>query len=216
MNVVEAMNKRHSVRAFTSQPVSKEILVSIMDAALRTPSAANSQPWEVFIATGEPLNSLRQAFVARHRESSSEMHPDPPTFDNWPKHIQQRMAENIAAIRSTLPLDEEYFVQRNRELFGAPAVVYLCMDSRLGQISVFDTGMLAQSIMLAAQQYGVDSIPALSLIAFQDILRAKLLIPDDLTILMAVALGYAYQSNPINQYKSTRRPVREAVRFVGC
>ncbi|MEW6423761.1 MAG: nitroreductase family protein [Bacillota bacterium] len=50
MNVIEALNSRHSVRAFKPDPVTKETLLKIIQAANQAPSWGNSQPWEVFIA----------------------------------------------------------------------------------------------------------------------------------------------------------------------
>ena len=69
--------------------------------------------------------------------------------------------------------------------------------------------------MLAAQDFGLDSIPAISLVAHPDVIRKELQIPDDLMIVIAIALGYADQNEKTNQVRSQRRPVEEIVRFKG-
>lgn len=76
-------------------------------------------------------------------------------------------------------------------------------------------GLLAQSIMLAGQQYGVDSAAAALLISYPDLIRAELEIPEDVLILMGVALGYRDRQHPLNQYRSPRRPLQEVVRLKG-
>jgi len=43
MNVIEALNARHSTREFLPIPVEKEKLTAVLEAASRTPSWANSQ-----------------------------------------------------------------------------------------------------------------------------------------------------------------------------
>ena len=51
-------------------------------------------------------------------------------------------------------------MQRNFSLFGAPAVAWLCLDRALSPWSLFDLGTFAQSLMLAATELGLDSVPA--------------------------------------------------------
>ncbi|MGI5837687.1 MAG: nitroreductase, partial [Chloroflexota bacterium] len=96
-----------------------------------------------------------------------------------------------------------------------PVVVYLCMDRTLSHWSLFDMGSLAQSIMLAAQERGVDSAPAVVLAAYPDLLRAELGIPGDLSILLGVALGYGDSDHPHNCYRSSRRPLEDVAHFTG-
>jgi nitroreductase len=101
------------------------------------------------------------------------------------------------------------------QFFGAPMVIYLCLDRMLTAWSIFDMGLLAQSIMLAAQHYGVDSTVAAQLVSYPDLIRAELGIPDHLLILIGIALGYRDQQHPLNQYRSSRRPLQEVVRLKG-
>jgi nitroreductase len=89
------------------------------------------------------------------------------------------------------------------------------LDRTLTAWSIFDMGLLAQSIMLAAQQYGVDSAVAALLISYPDLIRAELGIPEDMLILIGVALGYRDRQHLSNQYRSSRRPLQEVVRLKG-
>jgi nitroreductase len=49
MEVLEAIKGRRSIRFFTNQPVSKEEIKTLIDAARHAPSAGNIQPWEFII-----------------------------------------------------------------------------------------------------------------------------------------------------------------------
>ena len=60
--VIENIMTRTSIRQFTSQPIAKDTLVSIVKAGMAAPSAVNLQPWS-FIIVDEPevLNKLNEA-----------------------------------------------------------------------------------------------------------------------------------------------------------
>ncbi len=100
-------------------------------------------------------------------------------------------------------------------LFRAPVLVILCMDKALPMWSVFDIGLIAQTIMLAAREYGVDSIIAQSFVNYPDILRKELGIPDNVQIVTGIGLGYQNPESIINTYRSPRRSVPEVVTFKG-
>ena len=68
MDFDEVIAKRRSARDFTAEPISKDVL---MDVVRQAPNArrrwANSQPWKVYIATGEALTAIKR----QHAELSS-------------------------------------------------------------------------------------------------------------------------------------------------
>ncbi len=55
MTVGEALQKRFSCRIFSDTPVRKQVLEEIFLDAFRTPSWANSQPWDIFVAGKEQV-----------------------------------------------------------------------------------------------------------------------------------------------------------------
>lgn len=177
MDVIDALYSRHSVRAFKPVPVGKETLSKVFAAANMAPSWADTQPWEVFVAGGEPLNKLREAFLARF-DRGVPSQPDLPRPQDWPPALKQRMAEFADHRFAAMGLDRNdeqvrrASSRRNFEFFDAPVVVYLCMDRTLTPWSIFDMGLFAQSLMLAAQEFGVDSVPAVNLVAYPDLIRA--------------------------------------------
>jgi nitroreductase len=56
------LNARRSTRAFLSVPVEKDKLTAVLEVAVRTPSWSISQPWEVFVATGDTLDRIRKGY----------------------------------------------------------------------------------------------------------------------------------------------------------
>ena len=60
MELKEALLKRRSVRKFTDEPVSEEMIQQLLHAAMSGPSACNMRPWEFYVVRDpETLAALR-------------------------------------------------------------------------------------------------------------------------------------------------------------
>jgi len=209
MNVTDALVSRYTARAFLPEPVDRETVTAILEAATRAPSWANTQPWEIFVASGECLERLRRAHAERI-EAGVERAPDVAAPREWPAAHQARIAE-LRALRTRLTGAAS---APQGGFFGAPVVVFLCMDRGLTQWSMFDLGALSQSVMLAGREHGLDSAVAFNFAAYPDLVRAELEIPDELALVIGIALGHADPQSPQNVARSTRRPLAEVVRWI--
>jgi len=71
--ILELMQKRRSIRKFTSEIPSKEILTKLIRAAIAAPSAGNLQPWRFVITQNQDVIELAVKITdeERHRLSSS-------------------------------------------------------------------------------------------------------------------------------------------------
>lgn len=219
MDVIQALESRRTIRAFLAESVPAETLRAILQAALHCPSWANTQPWEIYVAGGEALDRIRQATMERtQRDVPMQLDLAAPT--EWPAVCRERTRALTAGRAELLgvspdePGFRQDFIDSNRRFFGAPIVVYLCMDRCLSPWSIFDLGQMTQSIMLAAQGYGVESAVAVNLVCYPDLIRSELGIPEDLLVVIGVALGYADRTDPSEGFRSTRRPFEEAVTLV--
>ncbi len=62
---LKLMQERHSCRDFDpNKPVDKELLVKMVETAKLSPSACNSQPYEIFIAQGDAAKAVADAKMA--------------------------------------------------------------------------------------------------------------------------------------------------------
>ncbi len=62
---LKLMEERHSCRAYNAnKTVDKELLLKMVEAAKLSPSACNSQPYEIFITHGESAKKVAQAKMA--------------------------------------------------------------------------------------------------------------------------------------------------------
>ncbi len=220
MNVSQALRSRYTCRAFKPDPPDRDTILAILEAASHAPSWANTQPWEIFVGGGKELEELRSACLERFR-SGAPAAPDIPRPEHWPAAIDERMSRLYAARFRELKIDRDdtearrAMAENNNRFFGAPAVVYLCMDRTLTQWSMHDLGMLSQGIMLAAEERGVATAIAYNLVIYPDLIRKAMEIPDDLAVVIGIAMGYALHDDPQNVFRSARRPLDEVVRFRG-
>jgi nitroreductase len=53
MEVSQALQERRSIRKFKEDPVSKDLLLEILEAATLAPSGKNKQPWKFYVVQGE-------------------------------------------------------------------------------------------------------------------------------------------------------------------
>ena len=214
MDVIEAMQARHSVRDFSPKPVAKDTIMKILEAANNSPSGANGQPWEVFIATGATLEKIRKIYLERAKAGPAappgKMPPRPDYIEERFRVIRRERLE-LLGLDPDDPASGKVFSEWSSRLYGAPVLVVLCMDKALS--NNLDIGIYIQSVCLAAQGYGVDSFIAGSLCQHQDVLRQELEIPEDYNITTGIGLGYPNSDAIINTYRSPRRSIKEVVRY---
>ncbi len=62
--VDEAITSRHSVRAFLNTPIESEVIKDILQVASRAPSGTNTQPWKVYVVTGNKRDEMVERVCA--------------------------------------------------------------------------------------------------------------------------------------------------------
>ena len=67
--VDHAITSRMSTRAFTNQPVPKDLITEILQVASRAPSGTNTQPWKVYVLQGKSRDTLVEKVCAAHDAS---------------------------------------------------------------------------------------------------------------------------------------------------
>lgn len=212
MNVSEALYGRHAIRAFLPKPVEKDKFLTVLEAAGQTPSWGNSQPWEVFIATGETLARIKKGYLEKYAAKAG-FAPETPRPLEWSAKTKERMRQLGPATERDCGSAALQFGQLNQSMFNAPAVIFICMDKVLSNWSLYDIGAYSQSVMLAAWEQGLSTVPAITLVAFPEVIRQELQLPDNLKITIGIAIGYADEEHGINKLRPGRSLLSEEVRF---
>ena len=55
-----------SIRGFRRELVSRDVIREVLELAMRAPSSLNTQPWDFYVVTGEPLERIRNGNVERN------------------------------------------------------------------------------------------------------------------------------------------------------
>lgn len=211
MNVTDALFARHGCRSFKSEPIDKNTIKTIIEAATRAASGGNSQPWEIFVAGGESLDKIKNLFLS-NSQNSTQSNPD---VSKIPAAHQARMQELLGDMSAVAGDSMKQLGEMMGNFFNAPAVIYLCLDKDLAGLSYFDLGALSQGIMLKALEHGLSTMPAGCFTQYPEIVKKELDIPDNLLIVAGIAIGYEDTLHPINKFRSKRRSIDEVVTFKG-
>ena len=210
-NFGELMKERHSCRKFQSKKIPEEILKDIISISLHSPSWCNSQPWNIYVATGNTLEEIKKEWIQKNKEKIkgyADVNPGHRT--DFSERSQLTMGKFFKSWEN-LPNKNEA-EESNSNIFNSQAMVYLTLNKGHIPYSVLDLGCLEMAIMLAAKDHGVDSIPAYTTIMYPDVLRKYLKISDKEDILIGVALGYE-EKCLLNDHRSEKLKLDEVCKF---
>ncbi len=213
--ILMAISTRRSVRAFLPDAVAPELIRTILSTAARAPSGNNIQPWQVHVVTGDTRERLSSALLAAFN-ANAPMQPDYQYYPStWRDPYLSRRRESGWSLYKLLgiqkgdkALSKEQH-SRNFTFFGAPAVIYITIDSDMGQGSWLDVGMFIQALMTAARGLGLHTCPQVALVGYPDVVRKELAISPDKILVCGISLGYEDTAHPANKLRTTRASVNE-------
>ena len=221
MELIEAIRNRRSVRGFKPDPVPREVLEELLETCRWAPSAQNTQPWDLIILSGQIMEEVK-AQLTEKVEAQAEVHTDIPVPDLPEPYIQRAIdhrdrVDNQQFPPGTEKLDEkraEYWVRGGR-LHDAPNGILICIEKALYPKMVFDAGIIAQTICLAALGYGLGTCITLRPVYWPEMLRETLGIPESRLILMAIAIGYPEPDAVIDSVPRHRVPLGDITHWRG-
>jgi len=221
MEVIEAIRTRRSIRGFKPEPVPREVLEELLDACRWAPSASNTQPWEFAILGGEVMEEYTDRLIEKVKlewDTSSlkfkNINPDIP-YPELPEPYRQRAMDARAHIDNhqfppgTKGLDEKraaYLLYGGR-FYGAPNAIIVSTEKSICPKAILDLGIMVQTISLAAHAYGLGTCLMTMAIAWPDIVRELLGIPESKLIALGIPVGYPDTEAPVNTFERTREPL---------
>ncbi len=219
MELIEAILSRYSVRAYKPEPVPLGILKELLETCLRAPSWANTQSWEFTVVGGKVMDELRKAVVEKAAaEAATTSDIAPPIFTG---RCLERRREDGFQLYGVLGIGREDREKRRQweltgsRFFGAPNAIIFYTDKSLGIYPVLDVGILMQTIMLAAQNYGLGTCAMFRAVRFPEELRRILSIPESKLIICGMAIGYPDTDAPQNNFRTARDPLDSFVTWYG-
>lgn len=220
--VIEAIQSRRSIRAFRSDPVSRELVESLLELAARAPSGSNIQPWKAYVCAGEAKARLTRDLLSAHYAGADDHREE---YQYYPKvwrdpYLTRRrtLGKDLYRLLGIPKGDVEQMSRqhaRNYEFFGAPVGIFFTLQRDLEVGSWLDLGMFIQSLMIGARAFGLDTCPQQAFAKFHRIIREGLEISNEELVVCGLSLGYADLSEPVNQLKTGRAAVSDFVKFQG-
>ena len=225
--VDHAITSRMSARAFTQQPVPREMITEILQVASRGPSGTNTQPWKVYVLQGASRDSLVEKVCAAHEA----MHHNPELVQQyqeqydyyptqWVSPYIDRRRENGWGLYGLLGIgkgDKDKMhaqQQRNFKFFDAPVGMMFTLDTVMGRGSLFDYGMFVQNIMIAARARGLHTCPQAAWNHFHSIILPHIGAQENEMLVCGLALGWADPQDKVNTFVTPRVPVSEFTHWV--
>jgi nitroreductase len=174
MEILEAIAKRRSVRAYTDRPVERSIVTKLIKAAIQAPSAMNRQPWAFGVVEGrEPLARYSEAARVQYLQELGST----PEDEGMRKHLEA-------------PGFNMYY--------NASTLIIILSRTAEGSQGEEDCSLAAQNVMLAACAEGL----ATCAIGFARPWlnspegRRQAGIPDGYTAVFPIIVGYASDEVP--------------------
>lgn len=170
MDVMTAIDQRHSCRVFDGEPVPREIIDRLLHAAAQAPSAGNGQPWRFHVATGKTREALGE------------------TMAMTTLHLQEYMD-----VFTSEQLDSfEHFYS---ELGRAPVILAITVppvNDDVERINNYvSAGCALENVLLASVEFGISCCSLTAPVWVRDRLSAILSIGEGWEIVALALVGYA-------------------------
>jgi nitroreductase len=208
------VRERRAIRMFLrDKPVPRELLDEALELAIRAPSNSNIQPWRVFIASGP----RRDRLVAALLEAASAGFPESMGLPETFLPLRQELGAQLYGSMGIARHDAEgrrLARLRNWEFFRAPVGAVVCMHRDLGLVDSLGVGMFLQTLVLALTERGLGTCVQVSIAEYPEVVRAHLDIPDELTVLCGLSIGYPDPTFAANNIVTPRNPVEKNVVFL--
>jgi nitroreductase len=217
LNVSDAVDSRMSCRAFLDTPVPGSTVREILEAARRTPSGGNVQPWFVYALAGQPLADLKAAVriqIERNPlgDGSHEYDIYPPGLGEPYRSRRHKAGEDLYGTLGIPREDKPARLQqlaRNYDFFGAPVGLFFYLDRGMGPPQWSDVGMYMQTVMLLARERGLHTCAQEIWSRVPGTVAKALEVPASLLLFSGMALGHADQAHPVNTLRTDRAQLGE-------
>ena len=216
--VSQIIAARHSVRGYLPTPVDRPVIQEILRIASRAPSGTNTQPWHVHVVTGATRDRVVQEACAaydrdpQHCDESIYCHLHGEPYRSRKRALGKAMYALMGIGKGETA---KMIAQRRRnfEFFGAPVGIFVTIEKTLCHGSWLDTGMFMQSLMLAANAYGLGTCPQGFWVHYESVVARVVGWPENERLASGIALGYSDESLPENTLHTEHAPLAEFAVF---
>lgn len=222
MQYEEVVMGRRSIRGYLPDPVPKPLIKEVLEMTIRAPSSLNTQPWNFYVVSGEPLDRIREGNTERNLAGvpDSREFRGHGAYEGVHRERQIGIAVQLFEAMGIERYDKEArqeWVLRGFRQFDAPVSIVVTYDRSIhgGDIGPFDCGAVSNALVNAAWSRGLGCVVNSQGIMQSPVVREQAGIPDDQVIMICVAMGFPDDSFPANTVVSERKSVEDSAVFVG-
>lgn len=211
------LGARWSCRGFLPTPLPRPLIERILEAAQRTASWNNTQPWQVFVTQPAATEALRDALQAEQPEPAGFDIPPPVEYRGVYADRRRACGWALYDAVGIVKGDREASARQaneNYRFFGAPHLALVTSDATLSTYGVLDCGAWVNNFLLAAASHGVATIAQAALARRSAFLRRWFGIPDDRQVVCGISFGLPDPSHPANRFRTPRAPLADVVQWV--
>ncbi len=215
----DVVGRRASCRGFRPDEVPEPLIRRLLSTAQCAPSWCNTQPWQVYVTTGERTESFRRDLLEHVDQHGGEARSDfarPAEYTGV--RLERRRAcgwalyEAVGITRGDRAASAQQ-ARRNFELFGAPHVAIITSATELGVYGAVDSGIYLATFLYAAESLGLGAVAQAALANYSDFLRGYFEIPAEQQVLAGVSFGYRDDEHPANAFRTARAEVDDCVHW---
>lgn len=209
---------RRSVRGYLPTSVPQDVLNSVFELAQSAASNCNTQPWQVYVASADACERLREKFPASMAGGKFNM-----DFHYEAKYdgvYKERQYDAAAQLYSAMGVERSDREGRNEaflnnfRFFGAPHVAFIFLPEAFGIRESADVGMYTQNLMLSMVAHGLACCPQTALSMNAKLVKDELNIDDSNKLLFGVSFGYEDVEHSANTCRVGRAPLEQSVHFI--
>ncbi|MFA5266921.1 MAG: nitroreductase family protein [Methanoregula sp.] len=172
MDVFEAIRKRRAVRMYRPDPVSREDILTVFNAANQAPSGLNRQPWEFLVVTGKKVLEMGGSYRS--------------TLDEYLAHWDKSPMQDF--------ITRDEFIRFAETYGGAPVVIVVLVHAddnpNFRKADLESASAAMENLLLAATGLGLGTCWMTGPLRDEKTLRRILSVPDDREIVAITPLGY--------------------------
>jgi nitroreductase len=210
LGLFEAIQTSRALRRFKPDPVPDELITRILDAAIKAPSASNSQNWAFVVVKDGELRSriakiYRKAFAlisAMYRERRPAPHQTATTYSKM-----MGAAQHLADHLHEVPVIIVAGLMTPATGFKPPAEEAARVASAGPRISGASIYPAVQNMLLACRALGLGSVLTTIHAYYDDEVRKVLELPAEFTTYAMLPVGYPMEGFGHGSVK--RRPLGE-------
>ncbi|MGL1934914.1 MAG: nitroreductase family protein [Fibrobacterales bacterium] len=215
MEFFKTLHTRKSCRYFKDGAVvPDEVLHKVLEAAARSASSKNVQPWRVTLIEKGVLDALREECLSAFDNGQKPSEPfvtyPEPLPDEW-KALAREVGFGLFSHKGIGRDDHEkraLHYRENAHFFHASQVLILSTRSDAEKGTFLDCGMFLGGLLNGLTAEGYAACPMYFGVSYPDIIEKHCQLPEGNIPICAIPIGVEEDAE-VNTFTTTRKPISD-------